>query len=56
MQSIADGARPDTDSQGRPNSNSSYTHSARRTTVADVYAVGIPTYANPGTLLGKAGF
>jgi len=55
-QSPADGAVPDTDSDGNPNSSSSYTHSARRTTVADVYASGIPTYASPGTLVGKAGF
>ncbi len=56
MQSIGDGARPDTDSHGVPNSDSSYTHSARRTTVDDVYASGIPTYDSPGTLVGKAGF
>lgn len=55
-QSPADGAVPDTDSDGNPNSSSSYTHSARRTTVADVYASGIPTYADSGTLVGKAGF
>jgi hypothetical protein len=55
-QSPADGAVPDTDSDGNPNSSSSYTHSARRTTVADVYASGIPTYRSPGTLVGKAGF
>lgn len=55
-QSPADGAVPDTDSDGNPNSSSSYTHSARRTTVADVYASGIPTYASPGTLVGKPGF
>ena len=55
-QSPADGAVPDTDSDGNPNSSSSYTHSARRTTAADVYASGIPTYASSGTLVGKAGF
>jgi hypothetical protein len=55
-QSPADGAVPDTDSDGNPNSSSSYTHSARRTTVADVYASGVPTYASPGTLVGKPGF
>ena len=55
-QSPSDGAVPDTDSAGNPNSSSSYTHSARRTTVADVYASGIPTYAHSGTLVGKAGF
>lgn len=55
-QSPADGAFPDTDSDGNPNSESSYTHGARRSTVADVYASGIPTYASPGTLVNKAGF
>jgi hypothetical protein len=56
MQSIADGACPDTDSDGLPNSASSYTHGARRSTVADVYASGIPTYAVSGTRVGKPGF
>ena len=56
MQSIGDGACPDTDSDGLPNSASSYTHAARRTTVDDVYASGIPTYASPGTRVNKAGF
>lgn len=33
----ADGAYPDTDSQGRPNSQSSYTGPTRRFTAEDVY-------------------
>ena len=56
MQSTADGAVPDTDSNGQPNSSSSYTHSARRTTVDDVYLDGAPTYLSPGTLVNKPGF
>jgi hypothetical protein len=56
MQSIGDGACPDTDSQGVPNSGSSYLHVARRMTVDDVYASGVPTYASPGTRVNKAGF
>ena len=56
MQAPADGAVPDTDSNGQPNSASSYTHSARRTTVDDVYASGVPTYLSSGTRVGKAGF
>lgn len=55
-QSIDDGAAPDTDSLGRPNSSSSYTRSARRTTVEDVYNDAVPTYAAPGTLVNKPGF
>ena len=56
MQSVADGAVPDTDSQGQPNSSSSYAHAARRTTVDDVYLNGAPTYLDSGTLVGKPGF
>lgn len=56
QQSPADGAVPDTDSLGNPNSSSSYTRSARRTTASDVYNDAVPTYASPGTLVGKAGF
>lgn len=56
MQSPADGAVPDTDSQGRPNSSSSYTRSARRFTVEDVYDDDVPTYADPGTRVGLPGF
>jgi hypothetical protein len=56
MQSPADGAVPDTDSEGNPNSASSYTGPTRRFSVDDVYASGVPTYSNPGTRLGKAGF
>lgn len=37
MQSPADGARPDTDSTGRPSSSSSYTGPTRRYTAEDVY-------------------
>ena len=43
MQSIADGAVPDTDSQGRPNSASSYTGPTRRFTAEDVYNGDVPT-------------
>ncbi len=56
MQSIGDGARPDTDSDGNPNSQSDYARSARRTTVEDVYNDAVPTYADSGTLVGKPGF
>lgn len=56
MQSIADGARPDTDSDGNPNSQSDYTRSARRTTVEDVYDDAVPTYADPGTRNNLPGF
>lgn len=38
-----DGARPDTDSQGEPNSNSSYTGPTRRYTASDVYNGNVPT-------------
>lgn len=56
MQSPADGAVPDTDSDGQPNSASSYTGTARRYTVDQVYNGSIPTYADSGTRVGKAGF
>lgn len=56
MQSPADGAAPDTDSSGRPNSASGYTRSARRTTVEDVYDDDVPTYSDPGTRVGLPGF
>jgi hypothetical protein len=39
----ADGAYPDTDSQGRPNSQSDYTGPLRRTTAEDVYNGNVPT-------------
>ncbi len=55
-QPIDDGAVPDTDSAGLPNSSSSYTRSARRYTVEDVYNDAVPTYDAPGTLLNKPGF
>lgn len=56
LQSIVDGAVPDTDSAGRPNSQSSYTGTTRRRTVSDVYADGVPTYSDPGTRVDKPGF
>lgn len=57
LQSSADGAVPDTDSDGNPNSSSSYTGPVRRTTVEDVYYTnGVPTYDNPGTRVDKDGF
>lgn len=56
LQSLADGAVPDTDSNGQPNSSSSYTGPTRRTTAEDVYASGIPTYAEPLTRVDKDGF
>ena len=52
----ADGAVPDTDSNGQPNSSSSYTRSARRTTVADIYNDDVPTYLSPGTRVNLPGF
>ena len=55
-QSIADGPVADTDSLGVPNSGSSYAGPVSRRTVDDVYASGVPTYANPGTLVDKDGF
>lgn len=56
MQSIGDGAAPDTDSDGNPNSASSYTRSAQRLTVGDVYDDDVPTYDDPGTRVGLPGF
>jgi len=53
---IADGAAPDTDSDGNPNSSSSYARAARRTTAEDVYDDAVPTYANPGTRNNLPGF
>ena len=38
-----DGAVPDTDSQGRPSSSSSYTGPIRRFTAEDVYNDDVPT-------------
>jgi len=52
----ADGARPDVDSNGVPSSSSSYTGPVTRRTVEDVYASGVPTYDQPGTLVDKDGF
>lgn len=52
----ADGARPDTDSDGNPNSGSSYTGTARRFTASQVYNADIPTYADPNTKVGLPGF
>lgn len=56
LASPADGAVPDVDSDGNPSSTSNYTRSARRTTVNDVYNDDVPTYADPGTRVGKPGF
>lgn len=53
---IADGAAPDTDSAGNPNSSSSYARSARRSTAEDVYDDAVPTYMNPGTRNNLPGF
>ena len=52
----ADGAAPDTDSDGNPNSQSAYARPARRTTAADVYDDAVPTYLNPGTRNNLPGF
>jgi hypothetical protein len=43
MQSIADGAVPDVDSNGQPSSSSSYTGPTRRYTAEDVYNDNVPT-------------
>lgn len=56
MQSPADGAAPDVDSNGDPSSTSSYTGAARRSTAAGVYNNDVPTYADPGTRVGLPGF
>lgn len=42
-QSPADGARADTDSDGNPNSASSYTGPVRRLTIEDAYDSDVPT-------------
>lgn len=52
----ADGAKPDTDSNGNPSSGSSYTGTARRFTVSQVYDGDIPTYSDPNTKVGLPGF
>lgn len=52
----ADGAKADTDSDGNPSSGSSYTGTARRFTVAQVFNNDIPTYADPNTKVGLPGF
>lgn len=52
----ADGAVPDTDSAGTPNSSSSYTRAAARTTAEDVYNDAVPTYSSPGTRVNLPGF
>lgn len=54
--SSADGAFPDVDSDGNNSSASQYTGSVARDTVAEVYADGVPTYANPGTRNNYPGF
>lgn len=55
-QSPADGAVPDTDSNGLPNSSSGYTGVARRRTVEQVYNDEVPTYLSPGTRVNLPGF
>lgn len=54
--SSADGAVPDTDSNGQPNSSSSYTGVTSRRTVEQVYNGSVPTYDDPGTRVDKDGF
>ena len=56
LRSVADGAAPDTDSAGLPSSGSSYTGETRRFTADEVYNGAEPTYDDPGTRLGLAGF
>jgi hypothetical protein len=51
-----DGAVPDVDSTGQVSSSSSYPGTSRRRTVEQVYAEGVPTYANPGTKNNLPGF
>ena len=51
-----DGAKPDVDSDGNPSSSSSYTGPVSRRTAEDVYANGVPTYSDPGTLPDLDGF
>jgi len=55
-QTPADGARPDVDSTGQVSSSSSYPGTTRRRTVEQVYAEGVPTYADPGTKNNFPGF
>ena len=43
MQSPADGAFPDVDSNGNPSSSSSYTGPVKRTTIEDAYDGNVPT-------------
>lgn len=43
MNQPGDGARPDTDSQGRPSSGSSYTGPVRRLTIEEAYDGDVPS-------------
>jgi hypothetical protein len=52
----ADGAVPDTDSNGDNSSASSYEGTVSRYTVSEVYAGDVPTYADPNTKVGLPGF
>lgn len=54
MQTPADGARPDLDSNDQ--AATPYAGPISRRTVEDVYADGVPTYSDPGTLVGYEGF
>lgn len=54
--SLADGAHPDTDSDGNAVSEGNYAGPVARTTKEDVYASGVPTYDDPGTRVGLPGF
>lgn len=56
MTAPADGAKPDTDSAGDNSSASSYTGTARRFTVEQVFNSDVPTYADPNTKVGLPGF
>lgn len=55
QRSLADGAFPHTDSAGAI-AASDYPGPVSRRTAEDVYASGVPTYSDPGTLLDKDGF
>jgi len=55
-QTPADGARGITDSNGNAVSEGTYTGPTKRTTLADVYASGVPTYTNPRTRTDLDGF
>jgi hypothetical protein len=55
-QTSNDGAVPDVDSTGQVSSSSSYPGTSRRRTVEEVYAEGVPTYADPGTKNNFPGF